>query len=298
MNIFTYRIDAFLSNLSDFFGILTFNILIYNFLNLIKVTFKEIIYSLFIISIAIHFLYLIVYLINDYIDYNKVINYDILKYTFYKYRPIIYFKKENIFIFTILFWYFICIYLIKIIFNMPFILILLIVLLFASFSLIRSINEGVIKIILFGILRFIKYICLNIFLNIYLFKTIYKDVTSFIILFLILPYIIYNIIKYIGQLKEFILLKNKRGLIVTITCLLIFYFLSHFIRSDYSTLKVLRFTIFGYILIIIPRIFAHFLPALILKSKKLNFQSYLLNLTISLIITSLWCVNISYWIMK
>lgn len=295
INTLTYRVDAFVSNLADFLIILTFSVFVYSSLDLVKIGFGKIIFSLVKIAVGMHFLYSIVYIINDFIDYDIVTNFDSLKYSFYKYRPVIYFKRGKSAMFMILLWYLICVYLILSIFEVPLSLTILFVLSFVFFSIIRSLSEGILRFAFFGLLRFFKYICLITLLNISLLDTIYNDVTGYIILWLILPYVAYNTVKYSEKLKTILLLlKDKVGLVIIIACLLVLFSLSIFSRLPDSTLRFVELIAVGYILIIIPGVFASFLPVLILRVQRPNFQHYLLNLAISLIITFFWCIFIGY----
>lgn len=299
LNILTYRIERCISNLADFFTILTFSVFIYYFSGLIKISFEKIISTLVLTSVSMHFLYFVVYIVNDFIDYykdkDKYKNFDHLL-TLYRLRPVIYFDERKAAVFVMLFWYLICVYLILNLFKTP--LTLLFAISFTTCSLLYSLSIGDLKLILFSFLRFLKYLCLIMLLNVFLFDTIYKNATLSIALYLIFPYVVYDTIYHRGLLKEFILLKNKRLLTAAVIFLLSMFLMSFFIQSAYNVLEVIRFTMLSYLLVTIPSIFICHLPLLIFRREKRSFQLYLLILTIRLIMTFLWCIYIGYYIIK
>jgi len=97
-NIVLVRIDAFLNNYIELTSAGLFLLLFAKFEEIISSLALNMLIALNVLALIVHLVYSIVYIVNDYIDFEEIQgikkNKDL--YSFYEYRPIIYFNKSKI----------------------------------------------------------------------------------------------------------------------------------------------------------------------------------------------------------
>lgn len=298
-SMLTGRLDPFLTNLTDFFIILMFSLSLYAFLGLISIGFVELIITLVSVSVIAHFSYSIIYVVNDYVDYKNDVNLSDEKFSNYKYRSLIYFKKNKFILLASVCWYSICVLLILNTIPAGLLPIISFIPVFVLLSYVRSFTTGNLRIVLLGFLRFVKYFYSIMVLNLVLFSNSYNEATLSIMFGLILPYALYDTICYKYDLRpwEFFSSNNRKKLAG-----LVIIFVLPLLLQTYYSLDVASYIAFGYLVIIIPGICARFLPSKILFSTKIipvqhqNYKTYLWQLLGGLIAVLLLCIGVIFYI--
>lgn len=295
LSIITGRILYFITNLQEFFVVLTFSMFLYDFFGLLQISFEKTIVGLLFTSISMHFLYFGVYTVNDIVDYPEVVNFDESKYdgVDYRYRPIIFFKRNKNATILMLIWYLFCVYAVSFLYKSYTLQVFSVSIFFTVLSFVRSISKGRMRFFFLGVQRYSKYICLVVLLNLFLFENIYNEVTGLIILSLVVPYTTYVMIGFSGKLVEYVLLKKRRSLFVSFS-LLALLFVSFFIQSTYSISEVVWSFMLGYATVAIPGNLIKISPNfLVFKGKKeITVKEKMLVRTVTLFIIFVWCTVI------
>lgn len=253
LNLLTVRFDALLSNIIEFFLIGLYTIVVAKLLGLVALPAIEIIQKLFWVSFISHTLYSLVYIINDFIDYKDVkkLQDNPLSYSFYKYRPVIYFNRS-----TGIMIYLSCLYLLYLLNDfkvLPNIHVILgfVISLFAL-SVWHSLAKKLTRVPSFFFLRLIKYL---IFLTVLTLLTEPCYNISFIIvtLPLTLSYTLYASHSYAKQ-KKLMRYRDESyvsfAIILALLSLLNGFYLSSELR--YSILYIMSIMIIGYLAVAAP----------------------------------------------
>ena len=208
LNLVLVRVDAFLQNFFDFLYIVAYTIVLSSTISPIKSKIE--VRYITIIPFAIHILYSLTYIISDYIDYHRDIGKaeNIQLWSFYRYRPICYFKKTRTIFTYLIILYFFYVLLFFIVLRLPVFnnlpLLLITIFLISSLAIIHSLSgdRSTIKLITFSSQRLLKY-AIYVFVADKLLALSKHSFNIIIMTSLIIPYTIYNVLKY-NNTKEII----------------------------------------------------------------------------------------------
>ena len=287
LNLLTVRFDAFLSNFIEFLFIGLYMIIVSKYLGLMALPAIEIIQQLFWASFTSHALYSVVYIVNDFIDYQDVkkLQGNPLSYSFYKYRPMVYFNRSiSIMI------YLACLYLLYL-FNglkaLPNIHIVLgfVISLFAL-SIWHSLAKSLTRALSFLFLRLIKYL---LFLTIFtsLIEPCDDILTMMVALPITISYAIYTSLSYAKQKK---LVNNKDesytsfAMILTLLSLLDGFYLS---SVKYSILYIMSIIIIGYLAVITPFFYVRTILRRFFGQENINFNVHVRRLLFGTFLTTI-----------
>jgi hypothetical protein len=197
----------------------------------IYASFEQLLAYVLLIPLLMHFLYAIVYGVNDYVDYEKIIRYSPDKFAYYIYRPIIFFNKSLIILIGLnslyIFFGFVLIGLLK----LPAVIYAPLIPFFAIASLLRSKCTNVtLKYMLFSLLRLTKYSYAAVTLELLLFQGFLLYPFFVISTCFLVPYTIYRTVEYMVLSKDLLfkdvkVLKGKiKGIVLLIIGMILLSF--------------------------------------------------------------------------
>ena len=250
LNTILYRVDALLENYCDSFLLIMYTIIVYTLLGF-TITFDKVIFSLLCLPLILHLSYVITYVINDIIDSNR--KEKSVDYSFYKLRPVYYFKRSRYFI-AYYFLLYTLFFAIMITLKSNLILYLgTFVAFIIPATIVHSLFKNMIRPITLGLMRLAKYVYLLIFFEIFVFNAVQFYPMSWVIVSLVIPYTVYAIRSYF-KIKNPKKLKERKidfTLILTILIPLL-AFITILINSGYQFENIVKVTVSGYILSVLP----------------------------------------------
>jgi len=234
VNIILYRVDAFLNTLYDLVVILIGVTLFLSKTYVMHIVSEQILAYFFLIPLLIHFLYIIVYVVNDYVDYEKVIHYPQEKLTYYIYRPLISFDKSPAILICLNFLYILFAFALIGFLKLPAVIYVPLVPFLAIISFLRSKCTNIIlKHMLFSLLRLAKYAYATLSLELLLLQNLH--LYSFVVMLntFLVPYAIYRTLEYMVLSKDLLFddIKTLRGRTKDIVLFIMIVVLSTFIFS-------------------------------------------------------------------
>jgi len=278
LNMVTYRIDTLLANAIDAIMILTYTTVIGKTLNLLSIPSDKIIHLMSMTIVLTHIAYMIVYLLNDLIDYSTA-HLSKVDFSFYRLRPVFYFKRA---LWTTV--YFVLLYVIgvaMILINIPEILwlTLIFVFIFIMTAVIHSYARGVRRIITFFVLRFSKYAYTLAVFSAPSFGKMNIYVLLLIVLSIIFPYLVYSLAGY-SRLKE-LKAKSLEGIrySISILSILIAIPLGTILLSR-SISDLLKALLHGYFYVVLPLIIVRQALRKLLGAANPTFYHHLLRLSL------------------
>ena len=295
LNIILYRVDALLENYCDSLLLIMYTVIIYTLLGF-TISFNKVIFSLLCLPIILHLSYMITYIINDFIDSNKKERG--IDYSFYKLRPLYYFKRSRYIIAYYLLVY-ILFFTIMITLKSNLILFLSTFVIFIiPVTIVHSFFKNMIRPITLGLMRLAKYIYLLILFEIFVLNGVQFYPLSWVIASLVLPYTVYAIRNYF-KIKNPKILKVKEidfTLILTILIPLLI-FITILINLGYPIENLAKVTILGYSLSVLPA----FLIRELLRKKfgaiSSNFQDNIARLLIGDLLLLIVAIVVIYFIL-
>jgi len=306
-NLVVYRIDAFLYNFYDLNIVLTGSVILLNELGIIEISYEQFLVYLLIVPLLIHFLYAIVYIINDYVDYDKIIKFSRERFIYYMYRPLVFFNKSILISILLGFLYILCALAMVKVLKLPIELYATVILLLIVISILRSISSGFSRHILFGVLRIIKYSYIVITLQLLLLQGIHLPTFLILVAGYLIPYTVYHTVEYMVLSKDILLsdlirLRDRVRAIVISVIMLTLFFLTFLISHSYGyTFNGIKYLLFIHMIITIPGVGLYFLSSTILKFAKKNktntFYSFLVKRLIDAIVAFFWCLFVVYIVM-
>ena len=304
INTFLYRVDAFLNTLYDLTVVLI-GVMLFLGKMYINTSFEQLLAYFLLIPLLTHFLYAIVYGVNDYIDYEKVIHYSSEKFVYYIYRPIIFFNRSPIILISLnslyIFFGFALIGFLK----LPAIIYAPLVPFFAITSLLRSKCTNVtLKYTLFSLLRLTKYSYAAVTLELLLLQGFH--LYPFFVMFtaFLVPYTIFRTVEYMVLSKDLLfndvkVLKGKiRGIVLIIIGVILSSFsFSYYHEYNFNTIERI---LIAYATCSLPVIGLYFLlsPHIIKKLSKSSssdgYRVLLLKRLVDALLTFLFALLIVY----
>ncbi|MEM2292866.1 MAG: hypothetical protein QXX41_06275 [Nitrososphaerota archaeon] len=248
LNLIVYRVDSLLANFIDGVFILSYE----SVMNLILERWCGNLLSIIFLSFLPHMLYFIVYVVNDLIDYgNPQILKAYLDNSFYRLRPIYYFRRSKPIIAYIILLYVTYITLISIFIRSSFYLSIFFVISVILVSIMHSHCNVTVRIFTFYLLRIIKYAYILILFNVVTFGHFYNDVAALVMLTFVLPYTMYSVINYVKLVvSRNKIIQNAIILTISITTLLIILFKA--MPTKYQLMDVIKSSTICYLSITFP----------------------------------------------
>jgi hypothetical protein len=271
INIILYRADAFLNTLYDLTIVLIGIILFLSrAMYVMHTSLGQFLEYFLLIPFYIHFLYAIVYVVNDYVDYEKVIHYPLEKFIYYIYRPTIFFNKSLVILICLNSLYIFLGFVLIEFLKLPIIIHIPLIPFFAIISLLRSRCANTnLRHMLFSSLRLMKYLCAAIALESLLFQNIPQYFFFIILIAFLVPYTIYRTVEYMILSKDlsFDYIKALKGKIRALALLIIGMVLSIFTFSYYyeHSFNSIRGILFAYITCSFPIMCSYLLSPLLIK---------------------------------
>ena len=305
-NLIVYRIDAFLYNFYDLNIVLTGSVILLNKLEIIEISYRQFLVYLLVVPLLIHFLYAIVYIANDYVDYEKVVKLPREKFVYYMYRPLVFFNKSILISIVLSLLYILCSLLMIKILKLPIGPYAIAIPPLIVISTFRSISSGFLKHALFGVLRIVKYSYIVISLQLLLLQGIHLPTFLILVTGYLIPYAVYHTVEYIVLLKDtslsdLIRLRDRVKTIVISVIMLTSFFLSFLISHNYGyAFDGIKYLLLIYGIVVVPGVGLYLLSSTIFKftkrKKASTFHSFLVQRFINAIVAFLWCSLIAYCI--
>ncbi|PUA31625.1 MAG: hypothetical protein B7O98_08995 [Zestosphaera tikiterensis] len=250
LNMVTYRIDALLANAIDVIMISAYTTIVSKALNLLNASLDEVIYLLGVTIILTHIAYMIVYLLNDLIDYSTAYLSKV-DYSFYRLRPVFYFRRALwIIVYSALLY---VTGITAILITIPTISgpTLIFIPVFIVTAIMHSYARGIHRIITFLMLRFSKYIYTLVAFSMLSFGEINTYVLLLTTFSIIIPYLAYSSTGY-SRLKG-LKTRSLNGIAYLIPVLSILMAIPlGMTLLGYSIFDLLRALLCGYFYIILP----------------------------------------------
>jgi hypothetical protein len=245
-SLIVFRIDAFMNNFIEYSFIITYLVGAFKCMNNQFPNLSELMFDIIIVNIVASLIYSIVYVINDFIDFNKVRNFreNFTKFSFYAIRPIIYFNRSIFILIYLIGLYVFYVYCTLIFFSTTTIFLIGILILV---SVVHSLLQDNIRPITFFMLRMIKYVLFLYLLSNVLPSLGVRDIFT-ISLPLIVPYTalqtyFYAVQKNVFSRQSYISILTK--ICILISTILTFLYVSLVVNSP----QVVESIIVGYIAI-------------------------------------------------
>ena len=289
-NLIVYRVDAFLANVIDGILILSYRVT----MDLMLKHRPDGLLSIISIPVLLHMFYVIVYIINDLVDYSNPHGFKAyLDNSFYRLRPIYYFRKSKLIIAYTILLYIIYLTLILIFMNFLFYPSIFFMASVIFMSIVHSLYGATVRVITFYLLRIMKYVFMLILFNIMAFNQLYDYITTLVMLTLVLPYTIYSTVNY-GKL---VASRNKTTqimiiLVISINTLLTFFF--NAIPVKYQLIDVMKASITCYLLIVLPIFGIRQLLRKIFGATNPTYYHHLLRLILGIVLTLLTVTSLFY----
>jgi hypothetical protein len=284
--VLVFRIDAFLSNIVEFLFIGLFILIVNRFAGLFAIASQSIAIAVILSVLSSHFIYSIVYIINDFVDYPHIQknqnNSDSVSYSFYKFRPLMYFARRKILIVCLSALYLLFLSIAIIEFSNVAYAILGAVVWFFFLSLLHSYSRSSKRVFSFFLLRLSKYFLFTLILA-SLLSSLNGFVFAAFALPLIIPYLTYESIIYYKERhlsedknsKNFkILLSILAGALIVLTV----YVFSASQLLNYPVAVFLASVIAGYLIVVIPFLGVRTLSHRFFGSKNLDFTVHIKRL--------------------
>ncbi|MEM3715142.1 MAG: hypothetical protein QXF82_09370 [Nitrososphaeria archaeon] len=288
-NLIVYRVDALLANIIDGILILGYRAIMDLMLE------QRHDRLLFIISIPalLHIFYVIVYIINDLVDYSNPHGFKAyLDKSFYRLRPIYYFQRsKRIVAYTILLYVkyltLVLMFMYPLFYPSIFFTALAI-----SISIIHSLHGATIRVVTFYLLRVIKYVYMLILFNVITLNQLYDYITTLVISTLVIPYTIYSTVNY----SELVISRNKITqrmviLIISFITLLMFFKVT---PVEHQLIDMMKASITSYILIVIPIFGVRQILRRIFGAINPTYYHHLLRLILGVVLTLLTITSLFY----
>ena len=290
-NLIVYRVDALLANVID--GIL---ILGYRAIMDLMLEHRHDGLLFFIISIPalLHMFYVIVYIINDLVDYSNPHGFKAyLDKSFYRLRPIYYFQRSKLIVAYTILLYVTCLTLVLIFMYPLFYSSIFFMALAIFMSIAHSLHGATTRVITFYLLRVMKYAYMLILFNVITFNQLYDYITTLVMLTLVLPYTIYSAVNY-GKL---VVSRNKTTqsmiiLVISIITLLMFFFKATLIK--HQLIDLMKASITSYILIVLPIFGIRQVLRKIFGATNPTYYHHLLRLILGVVLTLLTITSLFY----
>lgn len=289
-NLIVYRVDAFLANVIDGILILSYRVT----MDLMLKHRPDGLLSIISIPVLLHMFYVIVYIINDLVDYSNPHGFKAyLDNSFYRLRPIYYFRKSKLIIAYTILLYVIYLTLILIFMNFLFYPSIFFMASVIFMSIVHSLYGATVRVITFYLLRIMKYVFMLILFNIMAFNQLYDYITTLVMLTLVLPYTIYSTVNY-GKL---VASRNKTTqimiiLVISINTLLMFFFNAMSVK--YQLIDVMKASIACYLLIVLPIFGIRQLLRKIFGATNPTYYHHLLRLILGIVLTLLTVTSLFY----
>jgi len=278
LNMVTYRIDALLGNAIDVIMISAYTTVIGKALKVLSTPGSETIHSMVMTIALTHIVYMIVYLLNDLIDYSTA-SLSKVDFSFYRLRPVFYFKCA---LWTTV--YFALLYVIGVVIiliSIPAILwpTLIFVPIFIATAVIHSHARGIRRVTTFFMLRFSKYVYTLAVFTALSFSEMNVYVLLLIVFSIVLPYLAYSLTSY-SRLKE-LRTKSLDGIKYSIPILSILVaMVLGTILLGYSISDLLKALLHGYFYVVLPLIIARQVLRKLLGVANPTFYHHLLRLSL------------------
>ncbi|EMR74264.1 hypothetical protein MCGE09_00424 [Thaumarchaeota archaeon SCGC AB-539-E09] len=294
-NLIVYRVDALLRNFIDSLFIISYTIIVYKLLNL-PISGNALWFSLLCLPIILHASYLVTYIINDIIDYkNDNEHKSRIDYSFYNLRPIYYFNSSRLIVI-----YSFLIYALSIIIILwfkPDLSLFLAMFLAVSIptAILHSVFRGFIRFATFGLLRLTKYVYLLVLFDNTIYNCVHIDVLSWVIASFVIPYTMYASISYgkFVYLPQYMLSRAREIKIIMILAMLSISFLMFItiISSGYIITDILKASISGYLLIVLPVFVVRQMLRKIFGSTNLFFHHHIARLVLGFVLMFIVAIN-------
>jgi len=282
LNMVTYRIDALLANAIDVAMISVYIIIVGKVLNLWNISLDRIIYLVSMTIILTHVAYMIVYLLNDLIDYTTAYLSNV-DYSFYKLRPVFYFKRKLWIIIHFIILYIIGVMTVLIAIPIIFWLILIFISVFIVMTIIHSYVKGIRRVFTFFMLRFSKYMYTLVVFSALFFGETNTYALLLIAFPVIVPYLAYSLIGYI-RLKE-TKTKNLRIMYLASVLSILMTIPLGATLLGYSIFELLKALLCGYICVILPLVIVRQTLRKLLGTVNPTFYNHLLRLSLGFVAT-------------
>jgi hypothetical protein len=245
------RMDAFLSNVIEFLFIGLFITVVSRFLGLISLASGLlVIQGLVLAVLSSHFIYSIVYTVNDYLDYpsiNSIVDKSSQRYSFYRFRPLIYFgNRKSVLLFLV------GLYLTATVLTISAIPTATVpILLFSTVLLVVSLShshfKGLYRVLSFSALRLTKYLLFIVLFSSFIHLSLTAVLAAFA---LIIPYWLY--VSYgFGKERKIISKPFFRTLLLG-TAIIVFYFIYISMVLTYFALTLFMPLAIGYCIVVPP----------------------------------------------
>ena len=289
-NLIVYRVDALLASVIDGILIIGYRVI----MDLMLEHRHDGLLFIISIPVLLHMLYVIVYIINDLIDYSNPHGFKAyLDKSFYRLRPIYYFQRSKLIVaYTILLYVtystLILIFMYPLFYPSIFFMALAIFM-----SIAHSLHGATIRVITFYLLRVMKYAYMLILFNVIAFNQLYDYITTLVMLTLVLPYTLYSAVNY-GKL---VALRNKTTqsmiiLVISIITLLVFSFKATPVK--HQLIDLMKASITSYILIVLPIFGIRQILRKIFGATNPTYYHHLLRLILGVILTLLTITSLFY----
>lgn len=221
LNMLSYRIDALISNMIDGVVIASYIVVFHSLLESQYIPIYVVI-PILLSSLIQHYVYFIVYLVNDILDYrSKGGSGKRLNSSFYVSRPVYYFNGSLVIVFYFGVLYLFVLAIIALNTVVPLIVISVFPVLFMATSIIHSILQASYRVLSFVVLRLLRY-SLLIQLVIYLLGVeLNIGVIQLIYSLMIIPYLVYSMITYAKSIRDRNLVIERSLLLVLLSLSLI-----------------------------------------------------------------------------
>ncbi len=289
-NLIVYRVDALLANVIDGILILGYRAI----MDLMLEHRRD--GLLFIISIPalVHMFYVIVYIINDLIDYSNSHGFKAyLDKSFYRLRPIYYFQRSRLIVAYTILLYVTYLTLILMFMYPLFYPSIFFIALAIFMSIVHSLHGATIRVITFYLLRIMKYTYMLIVFNVITYNQLYDYITALVVLTLVLPYTIYSAVNY----SKLVILRNKTSQSITIFVISIITFLIFFFKVapvEHQLIDLMKASITSYALIVLPVFGIRQMLRKIFGATNPTYYHHLLRLILGAVLTLLTIASLSY----
>ncbi|MEM4888608.1 MAG: hypothetical protein QXJ64_04120 [Thermosphaera sp.] len=291
LNLVVYRVDALLANVIDGILILSYRTVIDLMLEHRQ---SEL---LFIISIPVllHMLYVIVYMINDLVDYSNPHGFKAhLDNSFYRLRPIYYFRRSKYIVAYIFLLYVVYSTLILTFIRPIFYPTIFFIASALFMSIVHSLHGAPIRVITFYLLRVMKYAYMLVLFNVITFNQLYDYITTLVTSTLVLPYAIYSTVNY----SKLVVSRSKITqsiimlIIISIITLLMFFF--KVTPVEHQLIDTMKASITSYILIVIPIFSIRQILRRIFGATNPTYYHHLLRLILAIVLMLLTIISLFY----
>ncbi|MEM3714448.1 MAG: hypothetical protein QXF82_05815 [Nitrososphaeria archaeon] len=290
INLVVYRIDALLANVIDGVFILSYRVI----MNLILEHRSDGLLFIIFLPVLLHMFYVIVYIINDLIDYSNPRGFKMhLDNSFYRLRPIYYFQRSKLIVAYTILLYVTYVTLILIFVYPLFYPSIFFIALAILMSIAHSLHGATVRVITFYLLRIMKYVYMLMLFNVIAFNQLYDYITTLVMLTLVLPYTIYSAVNYGGLVAS----RNKTAqsmiiLVISIITLLMFFFKATPVK--HQLIDVMKASITCCLLIVLPIFGVRQILRKIFGATNPTYYYHLLRLILGVVLTLLTMTLLFY----